>query len=216
VSLKWFPVALAALSGCAEPYIPEAALADCSSRSVNSAGIVTYADFDFKGWPIREEVQVDGADPVITETEYSRVAGRVVQSLSITPTPAGDLAVTRDYDGRENLERIETNIAGDEPITCTLTYTGESLTQSVCSDGVTTRYDDCENPDDVEFEGGVESIGYAYRGCQILSGLLLGEDSDGPYQEAFQYSQGREVSRVRERNDSLFATYTTWDCPAAE
>ncbi len=209
-----FALLLAILAGC-EPYVPEAALSNCSSRSVTSAGIVTFTDYDAQGWPIRQEVRVEGAEPVVTTTEYSRVAGRVVESLSITPTPDGDLAVTNDYDGHEHLEVSETNIAGRDPITCTLSHDGDAIVESSCSDGITIRYDDCQNPDEVEFDGGVESIGYTYRGCQILSGLLLGEDTDGPYQEAFQHSLGREVSRVRERDDVLFSTYTTWDCPAA-
>ncbi|MEZ4318768.1 MAG: hypothetical protein R3F61_14740 [Myxococcota bacterium] len=205
---------LVVLAAC-EPYVPAEAFADCTSERIDSAGVRVTTSYDNRGWPVLEVVEVDGLDPVTAETEYSRVAGRVVESLTVID----GLGYTRFYDAHEHLESYTTNgNAPDEDYECQLKHgKGESLLESSCTNGVDTTYDDCGNPDSVMFTSdagsGEESWGFTYRGCQILSGQILGRDDVGPYAENFQYVLGREISRVHERDDSLFASFTTWDCP---
>jgi len=204
------PLSILALFACQDTYESHVPFESCSSVRLDSNGVITLTDYDSSGWPIRIEVQFDGVDPVITDIEYSRVAGRVVESLSVTDT----LAVSTTYDAHEHFEASITNIEGDEGISCSNLHDAKDrLIESDCTTGIKTVYDLCQNPDRVEFEGGEENYGYTYNRCQILSGQIVGLDDIGLYSENFQYVLGRPISTVHERDGFLTSSFTTWDCP---
>ncbi|MCB9674504.1 MAG: hypothetical protein H6737_05265 [Alphaproteobacteria bacterium] len=211
--MTWIP-ALATLLFACEEYDRHATFIDCTSERIDSAGVRVVTSYGPFGWPTREETYVGDAPPVVAETEYSRVAGGVVESLTVID----NVGYSRFYDGHEHLESFTTN--GTDPeldYECTLTHgNADRIVESACTNGVTTTYDDCQNPDTVDYPMGAESHGYTYNGCVVLNTQILGQSDTGPWSENAQFLFGREVSRVRESNGVLFSSITTWDCPASE
>jgi hypothetical protein len=196
---------------CADDFDARDAFADCSSEMLTSDGVLEITTFNQVGWPERREVYIGDDEPIVYETEYNLVVGSVTQSV----TTEGPRAELREYDGRENLRAIETNIEGDERIECTLTYGGgDLLERSVCTDGTETLYDACGNPSSQTTPEGVASFGYTYDDCQILNRQILGTDAAGPFAFNEQFFAGRPVSNVREQADDLASSITVWDCPA--
>ncbi|MCA9570431.1 MAG: hypothetical protein KC656_21450 [Myxococcales bacterium] len=204
-------VGLVALTGCKE-YVPRLALADCTSERFDSAGVLTVTTYDGFGWPIVEEVSVNGGEPEVTTTEYTRVAGRVVEALSLTDP----IAHIYQYDGHEHLRYTDSNLEGDDGYECTNFHDGDIRTTSSCTNGVETVYDACDNPVEITSPEGRVTFGYSYEDCRILNIQSLGADAGGPFAENTQYFAGRPVSRVREQDGGFFASMTSWDCPAAE
>lgn len=200
-----------AMTGCQEDLRPRLAMAECSSETIASDGTITLVDYDRFGWPIREEVRVPDAEPVVVETEYTHVAGRVATAIAYQD-PFAELF---EYDAFEQLEYWETNLAGVEPYACNNVYEqGDVLVSSTCENGITTIFDACRNPDEVTTPDGVESYGYTYADCTVLNGQVLGLDAIGPFAENFQHMLGRRVSHVRNREGVLSSSVTTWDCPS--
>lgn len=206
-------LALFASTGCQSDYNARLARAECSSETLDSEGLVTLVDYDTYGWPVRTEFQVEGEEPVVHETEYTRVAGRVVEAI----TYMDPIARLDQYDGNEHLTFSDTNLEGDDGYECELVYQGDGiLLTSTCTNGVTTTHDLCDNVVEVRDDTGRWTYGYSYEECRVLNAQIIGTDAGGPFRENHQYFAGRRVSRVRDQGGAFSGAFTDWDCPAGE
>lgn len=196
--------------GCQSDFDPREPFVDCRSETLDSDGTLRLVDYNDIGWPIREEVVREGEEPVVYDTEYNLVVGRVIESVTLE----GPRAERRIYDGHEHLLSIETNLDGAEIVECTLTHQGDGqLLTSVCTDGIETTYDLCDNLITRTSPEGLSSYGYTYDECRILNRQILGSDEAGPFAANEQFFNARPVSFVREQDASLWSSITTWDCP---
>lgn len=209
-----FVLPLLALQGCQSDHLARLAYSDCSAETLHSDGTVDRVTYDALGWPVQQVFDAEADEPELHETEYTRVAQRVVESI----TYMGRIARLDEYDGHEHLTFSDTNLEGDDGYTCELVHQGDGsvLLTSTCSNGVTTTYDLCDNPVDVRTPDGRWTFGYAYENCRILNVQMLGTDAAGPFRENRQYFAGREVSRIRDQGGDFSGSLTEWDCPAGE